>query len=209
MAEFSCACLCSLLILVSHSLWLYLLSKLSLARIFSSPCFSFNRKYHWRIISSTKHGWNGLPSRISKWVTSLHFKLSQWRWGSHFTDVGWIMGGIHFVLRPSDQVKNAYIFMLYCNIPYSLKNFIHRGKHSLTVSNKCFYLTPLSWATFFSAYIEPACMFQFNCNNCYWLPGDQLFDNIVEMMNLTELSIKGTQISLSQLAAESLKSARR
>jgi len=43
-------------------------------------------------------------------------------------------------------------------------------------------------------------MFQFNCNNCYWLPGDQLFDNIVEMMNLTELSIKGTQISLSQLA---------
>jgi len=43
-------------------------------------------------------------------------------------------------------------------------------------------------------------MFQFNCNNCYWLPGDQLFDNIVKMTNLTELSIKGTNISLSQLA---------
>lgn len=43
-------------------------------------------------------------------------------------------------------------------------------------------------------------MLQFNCNHCYWLPGGQLYDNIVQMVNLKELSIRDTQISLTLLA---------
>ena len=75
----------------------------------------------------------------------------------------------------------------------------HREKTGIIVSNRCYYLTPRSWNTFFTTCIRPEFLLEFNCSHCYWLPGNQLCENIVKMVNIQELAIKGTQLLLSHL----------
>jgi len=71
---------------------------------------------------------------------------------------------------------------------------------ALLLVQKCFFLTPSSWGSYFKRYICPETISSFNVSNCYWIPGAQLFNNSVKMKNLLDLSINGTKVSLPQLA---------
>jgi len=48
--------------------------------------------------------------------------------------------------------------------------------------------------------ISPLLITTFEATNCYWLPAEVLSDAIVAMVNLEDLAINGTQLSLSHLA---------
>jgi len=86
------------------------------------------------------------------------------------------------------------------HVAYSLLFFISRGRHGIIFGPGCYYLKPCSWDAYFTRYICPDSITKFNANHSYWLPGQWLCDNILQLKNLTDLSIKDTKISLPQLA---------
>jgi len=56
------------------------------------------------------------------------------------------------------------------------------------------------WNEFFTTYISPEAITNFSANSCYWLPGNQLCDQIGKMINLEDLGISNSKVSLPHLA---------
>jgi len=71
---------------------------------------------------------------------------------------------------------------------------IHRQSKGLVVHHKSSFFTPTSWSKFIDEYISLDTIKACNLNNLYWLPADLLISTIVQMPQLEELSIKGTQV---------------
>ncbi len=67
--------------------------------------------------------------------------------------------------------------------------------------NGCFFITSESWREFFKAYINPASIKTFDVSTCYWFPAEVILEFVKEMVNLEELSVEDTQISLTHLAS--------
>ena len=69
------------------------------------------------------------------------------------------------------------------------------------MSYKYFFITePSCWSSFFSQHPQyPSSIAIANFNNCYWIPADLICDSVIKMMNLEELAIKGTKVSLPHL----------
>jgi len=76
----------------------------------------------------------------------------------------------------------------------------YRDEHGITISSRCFFLTPRSWNEFFTQHISPEVITNFTANSCYWLPGDQLCSQIEKLRNLENLGICDTKVSLLHLA---------
>ncbi len=76
----------------------------------------------------------------------------------------------------------------------------YRNQNEITISPECFFLTPRSWNEYFTQYISSKFINNFTANSCYWLPGNQLCDQIVKMTNLEDLGVSDTKFSLLQLA---------
>ncbi len=87
-------------------------------------------------------------------------------------------------------------FLMFSN---DLFNFIFR-KHTVLISNKCFFLSPSSFSHFFDHHILPDLVRSINLNSCYWLPPQLLYDAIVQMKALEDLSIRDTKVPPPMLA---------
>jgi len=70
----------------------------------------------------------------------------------------------------------------------------------MTISPRSYFLTSTLWNDFFTQYITPELITNFSAHSCYWLPGEQITDQILKMVNLEELAISDTKVSLPQLA---------
>jgi len=70
----------------------------------------------------------------------------------------------------------------------------------MTISPRSYFLTSTLWNDFFTQYITPELITNFSANSCYWLPENQLCDQIVKMANLEDLGISDTKVSFPQLA---------
>jgi len=70
----------------------------------------------------------------------------------------------------------------------------HRSSKGLVINEQSFYFTPTSWSSFIEQHIKLELITTLNINNLYWLPGELLFNTILNMPNLEQLSIKGTQV---------------
>ena len=69
-----------------------------------------------------------------------------------------------------------------------------RSRKGLVINEQCFYFTPTSWSQFVDQHIILDSIKVFNANHFYWMPGHLLYSKIMQMENLEELSIKGTQV---------------
>ena len=69
-----------------------------------------------------------------------------------------------------------------------------RERKGLFVNNSSFFFTPTSWNQFIDQYISLDSIKLCNLNHLYWLPADLLVSTILQMPNLEDLSIKGTQV---------------
>ncbi len=63
----------------------------------------------------------------------------------------------------------------------------------------CYFLTVSRWGSFFQQHIDPLSLTSFEANHCYWLPPQVLVDSVVEMINLEELEVLDTQVTLMHL----------
>lgn len=77
-----------------------------------------------------------------------------------------------------------------------------RVENAIMVSYKSYFLSqPRSWNTFLHQHSpHPSSITILNVENCYWMPIQLLSNAIVKMVNLEELIIKGTKMSLPHLA---------
>jgi len=64
--------------------------------------------------------------------------------------------------------------------------------------SQCYFIGPDLWNKLFQN-ITPSLISVLDVSHCYWLPADVLVQSIVEMINLQELSIQDTKISLANL----------
>ncbi len=67
------------------------------------------------------------------------------------------------------------------------------------VISRCYFLGPNGWNNFFQEYITPLTVISFDVSHCYWLPAELLSLSITKMINLEELIVQDTQVSLAYL----------
>lgn len=67
------------------------------------------------------------------------------------------------------------------------------------VITECYFIAPFSWKSIFQQSILPGLITKFDASHVYWLPAESLSHSIMQMVNLEELSIQDTQISLGHL----------
>lgn len=99
--------------------------------------------------------------------------------------------------------RGNFLIIIILDTPHCNGNSFHhiyRKKHGLVINKKCSFLSPRSWEMFFTRHISPESISKFDSNNCYWIPGEQMHDTIILMKDLQELCVKGTKLSLTQLA---------
>ena len=82
---------------------------------------------------------------------------------------------------------------------------LYRKRKGLVVNHRSFYFTPTSWNQFIDKYITLDSIKVCNLNHLYWLPADLLVTTILQMPNLEELCIKGTQVCTFPQVAKLLK----
>ena len=76
----------------------------------------------------------------------------------------------------------------------------------MVINKHCFFFTPRVWSKFVEQHIALDSIKVFNANHFYWLPGHLLCSTIIQMKNLEELHIKGTQVCTVHQVAKILQS---
>ena len=64
---------------------------------------------------------------------------------------------------------------------------------------QCYFITSSSWKSFFQQNINPLLITTFDASSCYWLPAQVLCQSLKQMVNVEELNIQDTEISLVHL----------
>lgn len=80
------------------------------------------------------------------------------------------------------------------------------SRRRLNINEQCNYFTPASFSFFIEEHINLAKLKIFSINHVYWLPGELLFNTILNMPELEEMSIKGTQVCTVWQVAKILQS---
>lgn len=70
-------------------------------------------------------------------------------------------------------------------------------KNTIRISYKNSHLGhPNVWKSFFDGYKSPLIVTSLQVDDCYWIDAKLITDGIVKLVNLRELNIRGTQLSL-------------
>ena len=70
-------------------------------------------------------------------------------------------------------------------------------KNTFRISYKNSHLGhPNVWKSFFDGYKSPLIVTSLQVDDCYWIDAKLITDGIVKLVNLRELNIRGTQLSL-------------
>lgn len=96
------------------------------------------------------------------------------------------------------SIPNSFLKRLKTSLVLQNIIDIFFGCRSLSI-NAWFFITSIPWKRFFRQHIQSPAITTFDASHCYWLLADDLIHSVIQMINLEQLNINDTKISLMHL----------